>query len=555
MLTHIHIQHFSIVDTLNLDFYSGLTVLTGETGAGKSIWIDAVNLALGQRADLNLIRQGSERCDITLCFNIKDNLSAKEWLIQNELTDENECILRRTLNRNGSTRSTINGIPTPLNLIREFSPYLINIHGQHQQQNLLRREYQQLKLDQLAQVENLSGELVQIAMQWRKADVQLTKLLEKSEHREAEVSLLQYQLDELNDLNLGENEWADLSKQHHQAHNVSNLMAQVSQAIELTVESEHESAINLLQKAISYLETVAIQNAEIDSAKQLLESAAIHLQEAGDELLHYRDHLELSPENLAILENRLTKIHDLARKHHVSPEELRDVQKSISQKIEDLSNIDARIENLIETKERFAKQYQPICKKLSKARLLAAEQLHVAMTTYMQNLGMTGGRFRVNFTPHDELLSPHGAEKVQFEVSTNPGQEFQALSKVVSGGELSRISLALQAILATRDNTPTLIFDEVDVGIGGKTAEVVGQLLKSLGEKCQVFCITHLAQVASQGHYHYFVEKITENNQTETKITELNQKERVQELARMLGGRTITAQALAHAEDMLTSDN
>jgi DNA repair protein RecN (Recombination protein N) len=328
-------------------------------------------------------------------------------------------------------------------------------------------------------------------------------------------------------------------------------MAQVSQAIELTVESEHTNAINLLQKAISYLEALAIKNAELLSAKELLESAAINLQEAGDELVQYRDHLELSPENLALLENRLTKIHDLARKHHVSPEELSDVQKSISQKIADLSNIDERIDQLKEAKRRFEKQYQPICEALTKARLKAGKQLNVAMTTYMQNLGMTGGQFQVSFTPNDEPLSPHGAEKVQFEVSTNPGQEFQPLPKVVSGGELSRISLALQVILATRDNTPTLIFDEVDVGIGGKTAEVVGQLLKKLGEKCQVLCITHLAQVASQGHYHYFVEKITENNQTHTKISELNSKERIQEVARMLGGQSITKQALAHAKEML----
>lgn len=551
MLTHIHIHHFSIVDTLNLDFYSGLTVLTGETGAGKSIWIDAVNLALGQRADLNVIRQGQERCDISLCFNIKDNVGAKQWLIQNELSDEDECIIRRSLHRNGTSRSTINGVPAPLNLIRELSPYLINIHGQHQQQNLLRREYQQQKLDQLAQVEHLSEELVQIAMQWRKADQQLMKLLEKSEFREAEVSLLQYQLDELNELNLAENEWVELSRQHQQAHNASHLMAQLSQAIELTVESEHTNAINLLQKAIAYLEALAIKNAELVSAKQLLESAAIHLQEAGDELMQYRDHLELSPENLAILESRLTKIHDLARKHHVSPEELGDVQKSIGQKIADLSNMDERIQHLKEAKSRFEKQYQPICEALTKARLRAAKQLDVAMSTYMQNLGMAGGQFRVNFTANEENLSPHGAEKVQFEVSTNPGQEFQPLNKVVSGGELSRISLALQVILATRDNTPTLIFDEVDVGIGGKTAEVVGQLLKKLGEKCQVFCITHLAQVASQGHYHYFVEKISEQNQTQTKITELNAKARIQEIARMLGGQSITKQALAHAKEML----
>lgn len=552
MLTHIHIQNFSIVDSLNLDFYSGLTVLTGETGAGKSIWIDAVNMALGQRADLNLIRVGFDRCDITLCFTIKDNESAKNWLIQNELTDNDECIIRRSLHRNGSTRSTINGIPAPLNLIRELSPYLINIHSQHQSQNLLRREYQQLKLDQLAQLESVSEELAQISMQWRKADQQLTKLLEKSDHRESEIALLQYQLDELNELNLAENEWAELSRQHQQAHNAGHLMSQLTQAIELTVESEHSSAINLLEKAISYLETMAIKNAELVSAKELLQSAAIHLREAGDELVEYRDHLELSPENLAILENRLTKIHDLARKHHVSPDELRDVQKSIRQKIDDLSNIDARIDNLKEAKTRFEKQYQPICEALTKARLKAGKQFNLAMTTYMQNLGMTGGKFHVNFIPNEEPLSPHGAEKVQFEVSTNPGQEFQPLVKVVSGGELSRISLALQVILATRDNTPTLIFDEVDVGIGGKTAEVVGQLLKKLGEKCQVFCITHLAQVAAQGHYHYFVEKITENNQTRTKITELASKDRVQELARMLGGQTITKQALAHAKEMLT---
>jgi DNA repair protein RecN (Recombination protein N) len=551
MFTHIHIQHYSIVDNLDLDFHSGLTVLTGETGAGKSIWVDAVNLALGQRADANLIRHGAERCDISLCFDIQDNQGAKEWLIQNELTAEGECLIRRSIHRNGTTRSTINGIPTPLNLIRELSQLLINIHSQHQSQQLLRREYQQYKLDQLAQAENLSTELVHIAMQWRKVGQELTRLLEKADYREAEMSLLQYQLDELNELNIGENEWVELSRQHQQAHNAAHLMVQVNQALELTVEGDNTTAVNLLQKAISYIDALVIKNSELVSAKQLLESAAIHLQEAGTELMEYRDHLEISPENLAILENRLTKIHDVARKHHVTPEELSDVQKSLAQKISDLSNMDSHILELTETQKRLLKQYEPICASLTKARLQASEQLNGAMTDYMLHLGMTGGKFRVGFTPNEDALSPHGAEKVQFEVSTNPGQEFQILSKVVSGGELSRISLALQAILAKRDNTPTLIFDEVDVGIGGKTAEVVGQLLKKLGEKCQVFCITHLAQVASQGHHHYFVEKITENNETSTKISSLKAKERVQELARMLGGSSITKQALAHAKEML----
>lgn len=551
MLTHISIQNFATVDSLNLDFSTGLNVLTGETGAGKSIWVDAVTLALGNRADNNVIRENQERCDITLCFNLNDTPSAKEWLQQHQLDSNDECIIRRVINRSGPTRCTINGAPYPLQMVRELAQLLISIHGQHQHQALLKSEEQRQRLDNFAENNSLLQQIQTIYCQWQALNKELIDLQQKANNRDAELELLRYQHNELCQLNLQEDEWQQLSQQHQQLHNAKHLIGELNHAIELTVESEQVSASQLLQQAFQHLEAICAKEPQLGSAKELLNTAIIHLQEAGSELNQYRNTLNLSPEHLDNIEKRLALLHDLARKHHVEPENLIEVNKSLEQQIKELEQIDVEIEVIKKEQQLLLNKYQKLANQLTKNRQKAAQQLDKTITQNMQELGIKGGRFQVELIKQSEALSQFGNETVTFNVSTNPGQSLQPLKKIVSGGELSRISLALQVITAAKDDIATLIFDEVDVGIGGKTAAIVGKLLRQLGEQLQVLCITHLPQVAAQGHHHYQVTKSSNKQSTITYIKKLSQKEREEELTRMLGGTKITSQTRAHAKEML----
>lgn len=551
MLTHIHIQNFTIVKSLSLDFQAGLNILTGETGAGKSIWVDAVGLALGDRADNNAIRHGEDRCDITLCFDISKNTPAKHWLKTHEFEADGECILRRTLSRNASSRATINGTPCPLQLLKQFSTLVLDAHSQHQHQTLLKRDAQRHKLDAFAGNEKLIDQIAAIYSEWRVNQTELDVLNAKAGNADAELTLLRYQLDELVKCSIQDNEWKTLSQKHQQLHNAKALMSQLNNAINITVENESASASHLLQQALMDLEAIKTDDPVIKSARELLNTAAIHLQEAGNELTHYRDHLDLSPENLAAIETRLSLMHDLARKHHIDPSELSSVEKSLSKRIHDLEQVDVLIAEIEAKQTALTSSYQTIAKKLSAAREKAAKTLNKKITAHIRALGIEGGVFRIALNPQNESISLTGNEQIEFEVITNPGQAFQPMQKVVSGGELSRISLALQVMTAQKNNTPTLIFDEVDVGIGGKTADVVGDLLRELSDKTQVLCITHLPQVAARGHHHFKAEKTVGKKEANTNIRLLSHEERVEEIARMLGGAKITKQVVAHAEEIL----
>lgn len=554
MLNHIHIRHFTIIDSLSLDFENGFSVLTGETGHGKSIWVDAVNYALGARADQSIIRHGEPRCEITLNFTLDRHPAAQKWLQDHDYDDENDCLIRRVISTDKASRSTINGRPCPLQLLRELGSLLLNIHGQHENQTLLKRTMQQERLDAFAGNQSLLTKIETIYHAWRNTQNEIESLEKQAENRDAELNLLRYQLEEFENLNLQENEWEALSKQHQELHNAKDLMTQLNQAIDLTIDGEETSAATHLQEAICQLNNIHSDNPQINNAKELLNTAIIHCQEAGEALHHYRNHLDLSPENLSTIENRLSKIHDLARKHHVNPKNLSEIQQSLTQKLQDLENVDVRLEALMQAQKDDQKQYQKLAEQLTASRKKAIKTVEKSITESIQNLGIEGGQFRIVLEKREEPLHPCGNENISFEVSTNPGQPFQALAKIVSGGELSRISLALQVMTAQKDHTPTMIFDEVDTGIGGKTAETVGQLLRRLGNTTQVLCITHLAQVAAQGHHHYKISKFTHENRTSSEIKKLNQEERINELARMLSGSKITQQTLSHAEELLTSD-
>lgn len=551
MLTHIAIKNFTIVDDLQLDLSAGLTVLTGETGAGKSILVDAVSLALGARADSNMVRKNATQCDITVCFDISHIPAAKEWLIAQSFESEEECLIRRIISQEGKSRTTINGHPCSLNIVREFSELVLQIYGQHQHQALLKRENQQAALDVYAQHQPILEKLAKFYQQWQAISSELEKLKQQAAHRDHELNLLRYQFEELEAANLGENEWKQLSQQHQRLQNAKTLIENLNQANDYLVDGEPVSATQLLQDAIDRINEIKLEDPPLVAIKELLNTAAIHVSEATSELNQYRRHLDLSDDSLETIESRLTFIHDLARKHHVNPNDLIDVKKSLEQRLKDLENIDVQIQELERYQLQIVEQYQKAAEPLSKSRQKAAQLVSRLITERMQHLGMTGGCFEARLEPVEDSMTTYGKEKIAFYVKTNPGQDFMPLAKVVSGGELSRIGLALQVITAQKENTPSLIFDEVDTGIGGKTAEMIGDLLKTLGEKTQVFCITHLPQVAAKGDHHLTVEKITAKDSVNTTIKTLTKKERISELARMLSGTKVSQQTLVHAEELL----
>jgi len=551
MITHIHIENFTLVESLSLDFYPHMNILTGETGAGKSIWVDAVLLALGDRADTSVIRQGADRCDISVCFDISDSPAVKAWLEEHALYQENDCILRRMLHREGRSRLTINGKPCPLQMMRELRPKLLLIHGQHQHQALLKPEQQRALIDTYAGNDELLTQLQQLYQQWRLSCEQQQTLQAKAHAAKDQLHLFEYQIQELDELNLQENEWQQLSQQHQRLHNAKQFIQELQLACELTQESESASALSLTQQALDHMSAIKSEDTQLNSIRELLNTALIHLQEAGTEMNHYQRNLELSPEHLHQIEMRLSLIHDLARKHHVNPEALISVHQSLRQKMDALKNIDTHLENLADNIIALEKQYQLIAKKLTLSREKAAKHISHEVTKYMQQLGMEGGEFAIALLPQKEGLHMHGLEKVHFMVSTNPGQEKNPLGKVASGGELSRLSLALQVITAQKAQTPTLIFDEVDTGIGGSTAEMVAALLQELSARAQVLCITHLAQIAAVGQHHFKAEKHTKNHSTRTSIHILQDNDRVKELARMLSGSKVSTEVLQLASEML----
>lgn len=553
MLTHIHITHFAIVECLELHFYPGLNVLTGETGAGKSIWVDALSLALGQRADTSAISPGHNQCDITLTFDIRDNQPAKHWLAEHELqSDDTECLLRRTINKNGSSRSYINGRPSPLQLTRELACHLLQSHRQHQAQSLLKREHQQEMLDQYAKHDAWLTSIQSHYARWRYIQNELSALQEKSSTAKQEQAFLQFQLEELQALNLSADEWTTLSEEHQNLHQTQSLNTELQQALQVLDGEMDTSIINTIEHAKKPLSLIKNPDNKLTDIIALLTTATIHLQEATGELQHYCQQISSSPERIAEIEQRLSQLHDMARKHRVDPKQLPEVMSSLQAKLEILDSLDEQIASLTQEADTCVVQYQQIAKKLTQSRKKAGKTLNQHVSQQLQALGMEGSQFMVSFETLDGEIHPAGQERVHFLISTNRGHDAQPLNKIVSGGELSRISLALQLLLTEQVATPSLIFDEVDTGIGGQTADTIGQLLGQLGKHTQVLCITHLPQVAAYASHHFKAEKQHDGNTTQTRIALLDQEERVDEIARMLGGKQITKQTRANAEELLS---
>ncbi len=553
MLTHIYIKNFAIIDTLDVDFTDGLNVLTGETGAGKSLWVDAIQLALGQRADLSCIRPGNERTDISVTFDISQSPAALAWLQQENLDQGCECIIRRTLTSQGTSRSTVNGSPMPLQRIRDLAEQLIQIHSQHQQQHLLHNDQQRRVLDEFAKNQTVLEQIHEVYQRWNSTCHAIAHSLTATHNKDHEIEFLTYQLNELHALNLQPGEWQTLSHQHQQLHNAKNLLQQLNQAIELTVESEPICAEQLIQQALHQLDSIKIDDPQLTAIRELLHTAAIHVSEAGNELTSYRRSIDLNTMNSHDIETRLSVIYDLARKHHCNPEDLKDIERSLQCKLDTLHSLDAQLTELTAQQEELERQYQDLAKQLTTARQNAARQLEQHISQAMRSMDIQDAVFQVSFTTHESTPTAYGHERINFLVQTNAGQGLQPLHKIASGGELSRISLALHVLTASREHTPTLVFDEVDVGISGKTATMVGKLLRQLGTTAQVLCITHLPQVAANGHHHYKVSKQSDGTDTTTYIQKLDDTARIDEIARLLGGTELTQKSRLHAKELLIS--
>lgn len=554
MLTQIDIHHLATIQELHLELLAGTSVITGETGAGKSILIDAIELALGSRATGDMIRPGHDKADISISFDIRNLAEAKQWLKNYELDDaaSAECIIRRTIQKDGRTKSYINGSPTTLQLLREFSDLLINIHGQHEHQALFKPEMQRDMLDRYAGHIDLANKVAGFAEEWQTITHTMKTLRQSSDERHSRSEYLRFQLQELQELQLTPDEFNTLNLEHKQLANAGELLENVNLAIFNLSENENQNILSLLNQTRSALESVQTVDPKIKTWLENINNAIIQLDDTEGELRHYLETIGLDPERLQWLEQRIGTLFTMARKHKVAPEELLDLQQKIAAELTEFDTSDERLAELQKNLQFVEKNYQEAANKLSASRAKTAKKLSAEITQIIRELSLPHGQFQIQLVT-DEVApySAHGLEKIIFQITTNVGQPLQALAKIASGGELSRISLAIHMATAEQHTIPTLIFDEVDVGISGGTAEIVGKLLRRLGKTHQLLCITHSPQVAAQGHQHLLVEKRHEKNATFTQVRLLNAKEKINELARMLGGVEMTEKTLAHAQEML----
>ncbi|NVJ55249.1 MAG: DNA repair protein RecN [Vibrionaceae bacterium] len=551
MLAHLSVNNFAIVKSLQLELSQGMTTITGETGAGKSIAIDALGLCLGGRAEASMVRQGEEKTEVSAAFSLDNNIHATRWLEDNDLLDGSDCILRRIVSKEGRSRAFINGSPVPLSQLKALGQLLINIHGQHAHHHLMKSEYQMAMLDQYAGHTNLLKSTRNAYQSWRQADNNLKQLKENSAANLAQKQLLEYQIKELNELSLGEEEYAELEQEHKRLSNSGELASTCQQAIELIYEGEEVNALGILQSANHSLIQLAELDERLAELPNMMAEAIIQIEEANSELRSYLDSIDVDPARMAYVEERFSKVMSIARKHHVLPEELYQHHQDLLAQIEALDCSDERLGELEQDVEAKYQAFLNAAEKLHKSRCRYAKELNKLITESMHELSMEKAKFCIEVENQGTHPSPLGMDDVCFVVSTNPGQPMQPIAKVASGGELSRISLAIQVITAQKVDTPSLIFDEVDVGISGPTAAVVGKMLRKLGESTQVLCVTHLPQVAGCGHQQLFVAKQTKAGKTETQMNRLDNDQRVSELARLLGGSQITESTLANARELL----
>ena len=554
MLTQLTINNFAIVRQLEIELAKGMSVITGETGAGKSIAIDALGLCLGQRIETSMVREGQERAEICATFFIEPTNPAYQWLQEQELQDPDnpsDCILRRVINADGRSKAFINSTPVSASQLKEIGQYLIHINGQHASQLLLKNDYQLQLVDTFAHHHDLLAQMREDYRAWKNLQTQVKTFQQKVAENEAKKQLLQYQVEELDEFALHPNEYLELEEDQRRLSNSEQLTQLSQSALQLLSENETVSIDSMLYRATQYIDELSELDPHYASVQTMLNDALIQVQEATSEVQHLASHIEQDPMLLQEIEQRLGQALQLARKHNVKPEELVDWHQKLKAELTALLDFSESEERLILEEKAAFEKMQHTAKQLHESRCQAAEKLAQQVTHSIKGLAMENAEFFIEVNSDLTKVASNGADNIVFTLRSNLGQQAQPLAKVASGGELSRISLAIQVLTSDQSAIPTLIFDEVDVGISGKTASVVGKLLRQLGDKCQVLCVTHLPQVACHGHHQFNVEKFTVDDKTETKMTALSQEERVPALARLLGGSEITELALANAQEML----
>ncbi|NOX28379.1 MAG: DNA repair protein RecN [Gammaproteobacteria bacterium] len=549
MINQLYIRDFVLVDTLDLNLSDGMTTITGETGAGKSILLDAIGLALGDRANNNLIRPGAKRAEVMLEFDISNKKDVIAWLNEHEVDNDDACQIRRTVNSDGRSRAYINGSPVTVQWLKELGEKLIDIHGQHAHQSMMHGAVQRELLDAYADHAKQLDLVSEQYQAWQKLLNTLNTLQTSEQERDAKLNLLRYQLDELVKAELADGEWERLESDLKQLANAGELREACHSAMQF-IDSD---SVGELSHITIQLSKAAELDENLNNALSCFENANIQIQEASGELRNYLDSLDDDPARLNQTENRVSELHNLARKHHIEPNGLLTLQDELSTTVDKLDNESATLGTLEKEIENTRKNYLECAKKISKKRKASAKKLSAEITNNMQQLGMPEGVF--NITLHDlneTQYGPHGLERIEFLVSANPGQELSPITKVASGGELSRISLAIQVINVNRHQIGTYIFDEVDVGVGGSIAEIIGQTLRRVGNNHQVLCVTHLPQVAALGHHQLKVEKTVVNKMTNTSVTVLTETDRLEEIARMLAGTEVTDSARQNAQDLIS---
>ena len=554
MLTQLTINNFAIVRQLEIELAKGMSVITGETGAGKSIAIDALGLCLGQRIETSMVREGQERAEICATFFIEPTNPAYQWLQEQELQDPDnpsDCILRRVINADGRSKAFINSTPVSASQLKEIGQYLIHINGQHASQLLLKNDYQLQLVDTFAHHHDLIAQMREDYRAWKNLQTQVKTFQQKVAENEAKKQLLQYQVEELDEFALRPNEYLELEEDQRRLSNSEQLTQLSQSSLQLLSENETVSIDSMLYRATQYIDELSELDPRYASVQTMLNDALIQVQEATSEVQHLASHIEQDPMLLQEIEQRLGQALQLARKHNVKPEELVDWHQKLKAELTALLDFSESEERLILEEKAAFEKMQHTAKQLHESRCQAAGKLAQQVTHSIKGLAMENAEFFIEVNSDLTKVAANGADNIVFTLRSNLGQQAQPLAKVASGGELSRISLAIQVLTSDQSAIPTLIFDEVDVGISGKTASVVGKLLRQLGDKCQVLCVTHLPQVACHGHHQFNVEKFTVNDKTETKMTALSQEERVPALARLLGGSEITELALANAQEML----
>ena len=553
MLTHLQLRDFAIVERLELEFAPGMTVLTGETGAGKSILIDALGLAIGERASQAMVRPRASRAEVVAVFEPGASSAASEWLLEHELDNvERECVLRRSVSSDGRSRAYINDRPVPVQTLRDLGDLLIDIHGQHAHQSLLRRDVQRHAVDAHANHAGALSELGRLHRRWRELTASIDTDVAEAGDRDDRLAFLRYQRGELESLEPSCVELERLAEEQRMLSHGGDLLDTCARVLSALDDDDPHAVLRRINAAARDVDSMYAHDPGTKSIAELIESGLIQLQEATQALRSYADRVDTDPARLAAVDARLGALHTAARKHRVKAEELEALLQRWDEEIEFLERSEERLSRLREELSAANASYQHAARRVHAARVKAAAALGRAVTENMQALGMAGGCFEVVLTTDfDRPPAAQGADRIEFTVSANPGQPPRPLAQVASGGELSRVSLSIQ-VLETRDSAvPTLIFDEVDAGIGAGVADIVGTMLRSLGSSRQVLCVTHLPQIASHAHHHVGVHKRLRRGVAETGVAALRGDRRVQEVARMLGGMEITEQSLAHAREML----